>query len=172
MPHVLNPEHKLPRPDDPAVVAAICEGYERGLSHKAIAGQLGIARVTLKQWLDFGRIELEADEPVEPGSLGHLYVQVQRAYASFESRKIDKLEAGKADWVAALAHVTRRNPQDWAERRYEHVQQHTTVTYIHELGPGAEQAMLARHQELRDTQRATETDTGGLPALPPAQQHR
>ena len=116
-----------PAPDDQAVVDTICNGYEAGMSHKAIAGQLGIARSSLRQWLDFGRQELESGD--ELGSLGRLCVAVQSAYARFESRKVATLNGDGSDkeWVRDLAHVTRRNPAEWAERRQVTIESHVTV---------------------------------------------
>ena len=112
------------------------------MSHKAIAGQLGVARSTLQQWFDLGRKELESDD--ELGSYGRLYVAVQRAYATFEERKVATLngEGSDKEWVRDLAHVTRRNPAEWAERRQVSIEQHVTVLHA-QLPAMAEAELLA-----------------------------
>ena len=129
-------------PDDPQVVDTICDGYEAGMSHKAIAGQLGIARRTLTQWLELGQAELESEN--ELGSYGQLYTQVQSAYARFEERKVASLNGAGSDkeWVRDLAHVTRRNPAEWAERRQVTIESHVTVLTA-TLPPLAEHELLA-----------------------------
>ena len=130
-----------PAPDDQHVIAIICDGYEAGMSHKAIAGQLGMARSSLRQWLDFGRAELESGD--ELGSLGRLYVAVQSAYARFESRKVATLNGDGSDkeWVRDLAHVTRRNPAEWAERRQVSIES-VSVTITAQLPQLAEAELL------------------------------
>ena len=149
-------------PSDPNVVSIIAEGFTRGLSQKAIAGRLSIATRTLVEWQTNGHRELEdynSGDLQELGSLGRLSAEVGKAYYDFESRKIDRVEAGGADWVAALAHVTRRNPQDWAERRYEHVQQDIrTVSVSVALTSLPEQQLLALVRDKLDQ---------GTPLLPP-----
>ena len=53
--------NSAPQHTDPDVVKTICDGYEAGMSQKAIAGELGIARSVLTDWLRKGLNELEAD---------------------------------------------------------------------------------------------------------------
>ena len=71
-----------------------------------------------------------------------------------------------SNWVKYATLLERRFPKDFGRNQQSTVE--STVTYIHERGPGAEQAILARRQEMDAIQGATETDTGGLPARPPA----
>ena len=147
MPAVLNPEHKLPRPDHPELMQTICFGMASGLSYRAIAGHCGISKLTLEAWVSDGRAEVaryDSGEQQELGSVGVLAQGIERAYAAFEIRKVIRVDAGGPDWVSALAHVTRRNPQDWAERRYEHVQQDIrTVSVSVALTSLPEQQLLA-----------------------------
>ena len=69
-----------------------------------------------------------------------------KAYARFEARKVATLngEGDSEQWVRDLAHVTRRHPQEWAERRDVSIKQEITVTVTPPQLTERQQANLAR----------------------------
>ncbi len=149
-----------PQPNDPELIATVVDGYERGLGQRAIAANARMGRTTLDQWIRDGQIELNAYHAGETetlGSYGLFYSYIERAYAQFEGRKVDKIEAAGPDWVAALAHVTRRNPGEWAEKRQ--IQIESTSVVVHATLPQlAEQQLLALVKDKLDS---------GVKLLPP-----
>ena len=133
-----------PAPDDQATLDTICNAFTRGMSHKAIAGQLGIAVSTLRSWLEQGRIELESGN--ELGSLGRLSVAVGKAYYQFESESVAVMADGKRNggnkWIPALAHVTRVHPAEWAERRDVSITSTVSITITSPELSEAQQRLL------------------------------
>ena len=148
MPKVLNPDRKLPRPDDPNLIAIAVQGFQRGHSWRHIAARMGIARPTIKDWLRLGHQELEAYNTGQTGELGSYGVfaaQCETAYADFEHKQVEHLDHGKESggkgWIPALAHLRSVNPE-WSET--QHVETHSTVDVTHHLAlpGGSEQELL------------------------------
>ena len=131
----------------------------------------GISESTAYHWRMTGEAELASHKQGD-GELGShaLFVQtVKEAEAGCVSDQLTHwADSSGKDFANYATLLERRFPKDFG--RNQQITVESTVTYVHELGPGAEAAILARHQELEALQGATETDTGGLPALPPAQQ--
>ena len=136
-----------PSPTDPQVQAAIVSGFTQGESQRSIAGTIGIGRGTLTDWLELGQQELNSWSRGESelGSYGQLSLLIERAYATFEQRKVATLngEGSDKEWVRDLAHVTRRNPAEWAERREVNVTHHGKITVTNPELTAAQQANLA-----------------------------
>ena len=135
-----------PSPTDPDVQAAIVSGFTQGESQRSIAGTIGIGRGTLTDWLELGQQELNSWSAgkSELGSYGRLSLLIERAYATFEQRKVATLngEGSDKEWVRDLAHVTRRNPAEWAERRSVEVK-HSGGVFVAPLPQLAEAELLA-----------------------------
>ena len=161
MPAVLNPEHKLPRPDNPDILDSIRADLQRGIPLRYAATRAGIHEDTAYHWKTAGK--------AEPGSPAGVFVRMlKEADAECVSNQLEEWMAEGSNWVKHATLLERRFPKDFG--RNQQITVDATVTYVHELGPGAEAAILARREELESLQGGTETDTGGLPALPAAQQ--
>ena len=155
---------KAPRPDDPELIAEVVAGKLLGLSNRAIAAKARIGRRTLDHWLNEGQAELvdfEAGRLLELGSLGRFCAQVEMAAADFEVGNVEVINRAKDEggnkWIPALAHITRRNPSEWAERRQVQIEQHSTLT-VTVLPSLPEQQLLALVQDKLES---------GIPLLPP-----
>ena len=136
-----------PQHTDQHVIDTIQHDWQQGMTQQAIAGHLGMATRTLEDWLAKGREELAAyssGKTDELGSYGRLSVAVGKAYYQFEADSVAIINDGKLNggnkWIPALAHVTRRNPAEWAERRQ--VQIESTVTVLHATLPALAEAEL------------------------------
>ena len=164
----------MPKPNDPNILKGIAEATTLGHPIQTAGRLIGLGHTTAWDWLRKGTALLEASPdstPEELGSFAVFAVTVKDAEAKMVDKQLQYIQrdaSQKGGWTAAMTLLERRRPKDFG--RNQQITVDTTVTYVHELGPGAEAAILARREELESLQGATETDTGGLPALPPAQQ--
>ena len=148
MPKVLNPQRKLPRPDDPERAQAIVDGFRAGASHRNIAAKAGIARITLQHWLRDGQrelVEYQTGQTAELGSYGQLVRQIETSYGAFEDIQLQHLNHGKESggrgWIPALAHLRSVNPE-WSETQRVESTVDVSVTHRLELPGVAERALL------------------------------
>ena len=88
---------------------------------------------------------------------------VKEARAECVADQVAKwMNAGK-DWPKHATLLERLFPRDFGRNQQIQIESNSTVTYIHELGPKAESAILARREEL---QALKDLDTGGSEATP------
>ena len=167
----------IPKPDDLAILQGVKEAITAGLPVHDAAQVARIGEQTFRDWYRLGSEQLATTDScteqlakeLGPRALFAWTVkEAQLAMVQQNIKHIQRDASQKGGWTAAMTLLERRRPKDFG--RNQQITVESTVTYVHELGPGAEAAILARRQELDSLQGGTETDTGGLPALPPAQQ--
>ena len=165
----------MPKPDDPEIQQAAYDCQRTGYSHRVTAAKIGIGITTLTDWLKLGRTELTDPNRGELGSHAMFAAHFEQGAAECEAENTDHIMAARYDraaaFVPALVMNKARNGDEWVEKRDVTATLEAVVTFIHELGPRAERAILARREELESLQAPSETDTGGntdvpLPLLP------
>ena len=131
MPHVLNAQRKLPRPDDPQILESIYNDMQRGMPLRHAAIRAGISESTAYHWVMDGTTD--DGDPVETdGELGShgLFVQnIKEADASCVDRELTKWDAGGKDWPGAATKLERRFPQDFGKNQRIEVESKVTVTH-------------------------------------------
>ena len=159
----LKSRSRMPRPDDPEILRSVAESTALGHPIQTAGRLAGLGHTTAWDWNRKGTAEIEANPDSTPEELGALAVfadTVKRAEAQMvdiQLHHIARDAQNKGGWTAAMTLLERRRPKDFG--RNVQVENNTTVTYVHELGPGASKA-IASHIL------STETDTGGSESSP------
>lgn len=161
----------MPRPDDTDILEAIRRDLIQGLPLGAAAIRANISDQTAYQWLQAGSAIL-ANEPnakalrrAEPGSVATFARMVKESLAECQAQRLAAVDQAEGNnWQKHMTVLERRFPSEWGRNQRIEVESRSTVTYVHELGPGALQAIATRMLETNHT--APETPTTHL--LPPA----
>ena len=167
----------MPRPDDPELLDAIYKDVVRGVPLRHAAVRAGISEWTAYQWAEAGYAELQGSQTAhgsrykELGSVVTFALVVKEAEANCVSDRLSRSDAAEGNnWQKHITVLERRYPKDFGRNQQIQIESNSTVRYVHELGPRAEAAILARREEL---EALTESGTGGqsdtpTPLLPEA----
>lgn len=155
----------LPKPNDPQIQQAVIASIRLGHPIDTAGKLAGLGHTVAWDWLRKGLAQLEAGD--EQGSHASFASAVKQAEAEMVDSKLKVIDEatkipGKG-WLPAMTLLERRRPKDFGRNQQIEVTSNSTVTYVHELGPRAESAILARREELAALQ---ETDTGGSEDIP------
>ena len=159
-----------PRPDDPAIIEHFSNAIRKGHPISTAAELAGIGDTTARRYIEYGAREAEAGEV---GSYRAFWEAFKAAEAEMVDEQLDRVHrdaSQKGGWPAAMTLLERRRPQDFGRNQRIEIESNATIIYVHELGPSAERAILARRAEL---QALSESTTEGLtdspvPLLPQA----
>ena len=168
-----------PKPDDPDILASITDSQHHGYSHRVTASRAQIAKDTLTNWLNLGRAELRAWDQSEAdyselGSLGRFAAHFESAAAECEAGNTAAIMASihnkEVAFVPALIMNKARNPADWLEARQVDmtVNAQLSVTYVHELDPGAAKAIAQNILTALTDLDTGDPETTPTPLLPEA----
>ena len=102
-------------------------------------------------------------------------LMLKEAEAACLDRCLDPVEdqIAQGNWVTGMTLAERRFPQEFGRNQRIEIESNATITYVHDVGPAAERAILARRAELETLQASSELATGGAidtptPLLPAA----
>ena len=163
----------MPHPDDPEILYAVYEARKLGHPQDTATQAAGIALRTYEDWWRLGKEQLEAAGPVrltkeqaqELGSHASFAWSIKEADWEMVEDNLQHIRAARGDnWQAAMTLLERRRPKDFGRNQQIQIESNSTVRYVHELGPRAEAAILARREEL---EALTESGTGGQSDTPP-----
>ena len=160
------PTQRRYEPDSPELLESIRDSQLKGYSQRVTASLAGIAKSTLILWLSTGKEQLAAfDSGDELGSHGRFASVYLRAASEREAANSDDIVASIHDksvnFVPALIMNKARNPADWLEARADTLTITASVTYTHELGPGAQKAIAAHMMSLQEPDGGVEVNHGG-----------
>ncbi len=150
-----------PRPDDPVIIEHFSNAIRKGHPISTAAELAGIGDTTARRYIEYGEREAEAGEV---GSYRAFWEAFKAAEAEMVDEQLDRVHrdaSQKGGWPAAMTLLERRRPKDFGRNQQIQIESNTTITYVHELGPGAETAILARREELESLRASSETTTEG-----------
>ncbi|MCH8008305.1 MAG: hypothetical protein IIC91_05515 [Chloroflexi bacterium] len=84
---------------------------------------------------------------------------LERAADRYEDR-LDELSIKGNHPGSTIFQLKNRRPQKWQDRHDVTVEKHEEHRYVHDLGPGAQLAILERMQELREARAKTPAELG------------
>ena len=118
----------------PALKRKFCEALANGASPTKAGKAIGIARSTAYY-----------QRGVDPDFWEAWHEALERA-ADLHEDALHELSVKTRNVGAVIFQLKNRRPDKWKDR--QQVEQHRETRYVHELGPGAEAAILARQREL------------------------
>lgn len=129
---------KLPRPDDPDILARVHAAIVAGHPIQTAARIAGIGHTSAWDWNRQGLQLLDAHPNIDPRELGSTAVfadMVKQAEAEFVDRHLGAVnaavdEGGPKAWIPAMTLLERRRPQDFGRYSREPQQAPTTQVLI------------------------------------------
>lgn len=163
---------RIPRPDDPELIQAICTSIQLGHPLDTAGRIAGLGHDVAPRWYRWGIAQLEAapdDFQGSPGELGShaaFAAKVKEAEAFMVDQQLHHVARDAAKpggWTAAMTLLERRRPQDFGRNQRVEVDQRVTVSL--ELSEQAMPALLRRAAERHGL--IESRDGGSEPDSPP-----
>jgi hypothetical protein len=139
---------RMPRPDDPDIIARFADATRKGHPVATAATLAGISRVA-HEWLSTGNAQLDAGDA--QGSHAAFAAGHKQAVADFAERNLGVINEATTQakgWLPAMTLLERRMPRDFGRNdRLEVESKVVNVNISATLGPGQRAALLAQLQE-------------------------